>query len=177
MAGRSSGNIWIDTFEQLQKKDLQERYEKKWILQFNYSLENSLNEEQKQKKWKISQTTKFGSFTCLKCSHFWNSSRVTLIFHYCLRKNKTGTVLLRPFSQMCRECDNNKFINPTFNVKSVKESLENLILKIKKNCYHEKTDSDNQDNRHHKIIRTKPHERDLCEACMAGICNKDQDKF
>ncbi|KAM4041454.1 receptor-transporting protein 3-like [Anomaloglossus baeobatrachus] len=177
MAGKSSGNIWIDTFDRLQKKDLQEKYGRKWILQFNYHLENSLTEEQRQKKWKISQTTKPASFTCLNCSHFWNSGRVTLIFHYCLRKNKTGTVLLRPFSQMCRECDNNNFINPTFNVKSVKAILETLILKIRKNCYQEKTDSDSQDKMHHKIVRTKPHESDLCEACMNGICNKDQDEL
>ncbi|XP_040287014.1 receptor-transporting protein 3-like [Bufo bufo] len=176
MAGSSSGNIWIDTFQSLQKKDLEERYRKRWILQFNYKLVDILTEEQRKKGWKISQTTKFASFTCPKCSHFWNSGRVTLIFHYCLGKTKRGTVLLLPCGQMCRQCSNDSFINPTFKDENVEAILENLILKIRKNCYHEKIDSNIQ-NIKQRIIRTKPHESDLCEACMMGICNKDQEVF
>ncbi|XP_056419193.1 receptor-transporting protein 3-like [Hyla sarda] len=174
MAGISSGNIWIDTFYSLQKKDLEEIYRKRWILQFSYSLEDNLTEEQKKKGWKISQTTKFACFTCSKCSHFWNSSRVSLIFHYSLGKTKTGTVLLRPFGQMCRQCDYDNFINPKFKEENVKVILENLILKIRKNCYREKIDSDIQDRKYPKI-RTKPHEKDLCEDCIEGVCNKDND--
>ncbi|XP_071995665.1 receptor-transporting protein 3-like [Engystomops pustulosus] len=176
MAGSSVGNIWIDTFACLQKKDLEEKYRKKWILQFNYRLKDSLTEEQKKNGWKISQTTKFACFTCTKCSHFWNSGRVTLIFHYCLRQSKTGTVLLRPFSQMCRACDNDNFINATFKEESVKAILQNIIQKIRKNCYREKIDFPTH-SVDYRIIRTKPHERDLCEACLEGVCNREQDGF
>ncbi|XP_069829481.1 receptor-transporting protein 3-like [Dendropsophus ebraccatus] len=175
MAGISSGNIWIDTFHILQKKDLEERYRKRWNLQFNYSLADNLTEEQRKAGWKISQTTRFACFTCSNCSHFWNSGRVTLIFHYRLGKSKTGTVLFYPFRQMCRQCDYDRFINPRFKEESVKITLENLILKIRKNCYGEKMDSDSQHIKNPIIRRTKPHERDLCEACMKGVCNKEYD--
>ncbi|XP_075717916.1 receptor-transporting protein 3-like [Rhinoderma darwinii] len=177
MARISSRNIWIDTFYSLQKEHLEERHRKRWVLQFNYRLVDKLTDDQKMKGWKISQTARHASFTCLKCSNFWNSSRVTLIFHYCLGKTKTGTVLLRPFSQMCRQCNNDCFINPTFKVENVTAILENLILKIRKNCYREEIDRDIQDVKHRIYIRTKPHERHLCEACMDGVCNKDNDVF
>ncbi|XP_066446264.1 receptor-transporting protein 3-like [Eleutherodactylus coqui] len=168
MAGKSSGNIWIDTFQSLQKKDLEERYRKKWILQFNYRLTDHLTEEQKKKGWKISPMQKLASFTCSKCSHFWNSGVVNLIFHYCLGKTKTGTVLLRPFRQICRQCANDFFINPTFQSESVKEILENVILKIRKNCYREKFE---RNTPHTKLfIKTKPHESELCEACRIRLC-------
>lgn len=98
------------------------------------------------------------------------------MFHYCLGKTKTGSVLLRPFGQICRQCNYDCFINPTFKEESVKAILENLILKIRKNCYREKIDRDIQDIKL-PIRKTKPHERDLCEACMDGVCNKDQDVF
>ncbi|KAM3932662.1 receptor-transporting protein 3-like [Leptodactylus fuscus] len=176
MAEISSGNIWIDTFQSLQKIELEEKYGNKWILQFNYNLVDKLTEEEKRKGWKISQTTKFASFNCSNCSHFWNSSRVTLIFHYCLGKSKTGQVFLRPFCQICRQCNSEYFMKPKFKEESVKAALENLILKIRKNCYREKIRNISQDVMY-RTIRTKPHESDLCEACMEGICNKERDVF
>ncbi|MEE6513643.1 hypothetical protein FKM82_021410 [Ascaphus truei] len=98
-----SNNIWIDTFHDLQRTELGERYGHIWTLQFNYQIKDTLPPDMKQKGWKISQASHRASFTCEQCSHFWNSARVALIFHYCLRRPKKGIVFLRPFEQRCRE--------------------------------------------------------------------------
>nr|DBA26276.1 TPA: hypothetical protein GDO54_010559 [Pyxicephalus adspersus] len=169
-----SGNIWIDIFHDLQMTELEQSYGKTWVLQFRYDLEDSLTQEHRYNGWKISQTTIHGSFTCPGCQHFWNSGRVSLIFHYCLGRTRRATVLLRPFGQMCRDCDNNSFIKPTFREETVERVLENLILKIKKNCYGEYIATIRPD-RNRNLPRTKPHERDLCEACDSGVCNKESD--
>ncbi|XP_068135427.1 receptor-transporting protein 3-like [Hyperolius riggenbachi] len=174
MANTSSGNIWIDVFCDLQKSELEERYQKTWVLQFNYSLEDSLTRGQRQNGWKIYQTSSYACFTCFQCGHFWNSGRVALIFHYCLGKSKKATVLLRIFGQQCRACENDRFIKPTFNEERAEKILEILILKIRKNCYGEDT-GNNWHRPGRRMVRTKPHERDLCEACAAGVCNKEYD--
>ncbi|XP_077343700.1 receptor-transporting protein 2-like isoform X2 [Lithobates pipiens] len=174
MPREPSRNIWIDIFDELQETELEQRYGKTWVLQFNYNLKPTLTQEQRQNGWKISQTTTNGSFTCFRCQHFWNSGRVTLIFHYCLGRGKRGTVVLRPFEQSCRECNNNFYIKPTFNEEKVETILEKVILKIRKNCYKEDIDTGGQD-RDRRVLRTKPHEKDHCEACAEGVCNKELD--
>lgn len=75
---------------------------------------------------------------------------------------------------MCRACNNISFLKPTFNEKKVEKILENLIVKIRKNCYGENIGTSWQD-RDQRVVRTKPHERDLCEACTKGVCNKERD--
>ncbi|KAM5163128.1 receptor-transporting protein 3-like [Mantella aurantiaca] len=170
-----SGNIWIDIFQDLQT-ELEQSYRKTWVLQFSYSLEDTLTHEQRRNGWKISQTTAHACFTCLRCQHFWNSGRVTLIFHYCLGRTRRATVLLRPFRQMCRECNSNFFIKPTFKEEKIERILENLILKIRKNCYGEDIDIGGYAG-DQRVVRTKPHEKDRCEACDYGLCNKEHDVF
>lgn len=65
-------------------------------------------------------------------------------------------------------------MKPTFREQTVERILKNLILKIKKNCYGENIGTRGQD-RNQLVVRTKPHERDLCEACADGLCNKEYD--
>ncbi|KAM4771088.1 receptor-transporting protein 3-like [Rhinophrynus dorsalis] len=174
MARVPSNNIWIDTFHDLQVMELKERYGHQWILQFNYNLTNSLTQDERQKGWKVSQTNNHASFACWYCSHNWNSARVTVIFHYRLQRNKKGIVLIHPFGQKCRDCSSDGFMKPTFRETTAEKILSNLILKIRKNCYREDIGSDVPGPRQ-PALRTKPHEKELCEACMEGICNKDQE--
>ncbi|XP_075058426.1 receptor-transporting protein 3-like [Mixophyes fleayi] len=174
MARPPSGNIWIDTFDDLQTTELEERYRRTWVLQFNYRLTDTLTQEQKQNGWKISQANSIASFTCSACSKTWSSHRVSLLFHYCLGQTRRGIVLLRPYGQMCRECNNDYYMKPTFREKTAEGVLEKLILKIRKNCYQEYFDRTEQELKH-RVVRPKPHERHLCEACADGLCNKDND--
>lgn len=75
---------------------------------------------------------------------------------------------------MCRECNSNFFIKPTFNEEKIERILENLIVKIRKNCYGEDIDTGGHAG-DRRFLRTKPHEKDLCEACAHGMCNKEHD--
>uniref|UniRef100_A0A8C6LZR1 3CxxC-type domain-containing protein n=1 Tax=Nothobranchius furzeri TaxID=105023 RepID=A0A8C6LZR1_NOTFU len=112
-------------------------------------------------------------FYCRTCRRSWPSGRVTVLFRYRLR-NGRGTVLMRPFGQDCRRCQEGFFDFPGFSERAVEEALLKLFSKIRKNCYGEDDGSDRGSTASDKVW-TKPHEKALCEACQQGICDQDDD--
>lgn len=114
------------------------------------------------------------SFRCSKCDRTWPSARVTVLFHYRLRASR-GTVLMRPFGQACRSCKND-FTLPGFSEAVVRETLLRLLHRVRKNCYGEVEDDDDDRDSQRSTRHTKPHEANLCEACSQGICTlKEED--
>lgn len=112
------------------------------------------------------------SFRCSSCERTWPSARVTVLFRYRLRAGR-GTVLMRPFGQACRSCDDD-FTLPGFSEQVARDSLLQLLRKIRKNCYGE-VDDDYYDDGGDTQRHSKPHEADLCEACSQGICTQRED--
>ncbi|KAM4695050.1 uncharacterized protein O3C94_005448 isoform 1-T2 [Discoglossus pictus] len=168
---KNFNNIWMDTFQDLQEMELGKDYGHVWSLHFQYDLIDNLTLEQKQEGWKIFTMKSFGSFVCLKCSNYWKSGLITLMFHYRLINSKKGLVKLRIYRQQCRRCKYPNLEKPTIEEHEVQESLITLILKIRKNCYNEITEKSTESSRGSPHL-TKPHERNLCEACLFGTCQK-----
>lgn len=80
---------------------------------------------------------------------------------------------MRPFGQTCRRC-HDVFELPGFSEKDVEQALFRLFAKIRKNCYADE-DEDDEDGSSacSTKVWTKPHESALCEACSLGICCQD----
>ena len=100
------------------------------------------------------------------------------MFRYRLRDGPgRGTVIMRPFGQACQRCpDDAGFDLPGFTEEEVENTLRHLFGKIRKNCYGEEEEEDDDDDGWSvcsEKVRTKPHQKDLCEACQEGICCQD----
>ncbi len=113
------------------------------------------------------------SFQCGSCRKTWPSARVIVLFRYRLRGDR-GTVIMRPFGQACRRCQD-EYDLPGFSQKEVEEALLRLFRKIRKNCYGDDDDDDGASSTSSTKVWTKPHEAGLCEACRMGICCQDDE--
>ena len=115
------------------------------------------------------------SFQCGSCGKNWPSARVVVLFRYRLRGER-GTVIMRPFGQACRRCQDNEFYLPGFAEKEVEHALLRLFSKVRKNCYNDEDDRDDNGSSTCSTKKyTKPHEASLCQACIMGICCQDED--
>uniref|UniRef100_A0A3Q3JKV8 3CxxC-type domain-containing protein n=1 Tax=Monopterus albus TaxID=43700 RepID=A0A3Q3JKV8_MONAL len=164
--------LWQEIFDELLYNELD--YEDQWTLHFDYNLTNEVTKEKRKTGWKVHSHCARGGFQCNTCSRRWSSVKVTVLFHYRLKKDQ-GTVIMRPFGQSCHRCSNeynNKYYRPGFFEVEVKRALLRLFAKIRKNCYGEQDDYDDKSEVRNKVL-TKPHEAGLCEACQLGICCKD----
>ncbi|XP_064204159.1 receptor-transporting protein 4-like [Anguilla rostrata] len=168
MSRKWNPTLWSKTFDQMLKEKLGN--DDSWEFRSNNSLEENLSDDEKSLGWKISSCrSAHGTFRCGTCRRSWPSARVTLLFHYRLRSEAArGTVIMRPFGQACRGCSG-KFLLPGFSRLQVKMVLLKLIRKIKKNCYGEEQENNNN-SFPSENVRTKPHESSLCEACSQGMC-------
>uniref|UniRef100_A0A667WTP9 3CxxC-type domain-containing protein n=1 Tax=Myripristis murdjan TaxID=586833 RepID=A0A667WTP9_9TELE len=157
-------SLWIYQFEQMVDEQLD--YGDQWGLNFNYSQTNEVTNEENKRGWKVHCI-----FLCHSCRRTWPSARVVVLFRYRLRGNQhRGTVIMRPFRQACRECQNKEFILPGFSEDEVKQALLKLFAKIRKNCYGVE---DGDCSGSTENVYTKPHEENLCEACSEGICQEE----
>ncbi|XP_070778050.1 receptor-transporting protein 3-like [Enoplosus armatus] len=167
-------SLWMDTFDELLEDDELD-YGDEWSLRFNYGLTDKVTKEERKRGWKIYSLCAHGTFQCASCKKTWSSARVVLLFHYRLRSDR-GTVIMRPFGQACRTCQNNTFRLPGFSTTQVEEALLKLIRKIRKNCYGDDDYADNDSGSTEVPMRNrKPHEASLCEACIMGIFCKEAD--
>ncbi|KAK2830366.1 hypothetical protein Q5P01_018297 [Channa striata] len=134
-------SLWRDTFDELLYDDEELDYGDPWSLNFNYSQTDTISKKEAKKGWKVYCHCTFGNFRCYYCSRTWPSARVVVLFRYRLRQGK-GTVIMRPFGQACRRCQQDGFDFPGFRKKNVEHALLGLFAKIRKNCYGEEDDED-----------------------------------
>ncbi|CAK6949444.1 receptor-transporting protein 3-like [Scomber scombrus] len=167
-------SLWMDTFDELLYDDNELDYGDQWSLNFNYSQTDTLTKEEKKRGWKVYSHCAYGHFQCGSCHKIWPSARVVVLFRYRLRGDR-GTVIMRPFGQACRSCQDDEFELPGFAKKEVEHALLRLFGKIRKNCYGEDDDDDEDGSSAcSNKVWTKPHEKSLCEACIMGICCQDE---
>ncbi|XP_071757683.1 receptor-transporting protein 3-like [Centroberyx gerrardi] len=168
-------SLWKDVFEELLDEDQELDYGDQWNLNFNYSQTDKVTKEERKRGWKVYSHCAFGHFQCGSCSKTWPSARVVVLFRYRLRSETArGTVIMRPFGQACRRCRDDEFDLPGFSQKEVEEALLRLFAKIRKNCYGEEEEYDEDDESGcSEKVWTKPHEAGLCQACLMGICCQD----
>ncbi|XP_017277963.1 receptor-transporting protein 3 [Kryptolebias marmoratus] len=165
-------SLWLDTFDELLYDDNELDYGDEWTLNFNYRQTDTVTHDERKRGWKVYSHCAYGNFQCATCRKTWPSARVVVLFRYRLRKGR-GTVLMRPFGQTCRRCQEDEFDLPGFTKKEVEHALLRLFSKIKKNCYHE--EEEDHSSTCSTKVRTKPHEKTLCEACVLGICCTDDE--
>ncbi|XP_060948590.1 receptor-transporting protein 3-like [Limanda limanda] len=166
--------LWRDTFDEMLNDDNELDYGDQWTLNFNYSQADTVTKEEKKRGWKVYCHNAHGNFECASCSKTWFSARIVVLFRYRLQ-NGRGIVIMRPFGQTCRSCSNDQFQRPGFPQDKVEMAFDRLFSKIRKNCYGEESDNDDDDEPREEKL-TKPHESSLCEACMAGICSQNKNK-
>uniref|UniRef100_A0A3Q3S869 Receptor-transporting protein 3-like n=1 Tax=Mastacembelus armatus TaxID=205130 RepID=A0A3Q3S869_9TELE len=168
-------SLWLDTFSELLYDDNELDYGDQWTLNFNYSQTDVVTKEERKKGWKIYAHCARGNFRCDSCYRTWPSARVVVLFRYRLQRGR-GTVIMRPFGQSCRHCQDDEFDLPGFSKKEVEHALLRLFGKIRKNCYNEEEEDDDDDGSStcSTKVWTKPHEAGLCEACILGICCQDE---
>ncbi|XP_044026733.1 receptor-transporting protein 3-like [Siniperca chuatsi] len=168
-------SLWVDTFDELLNDDNELDYGDQWTLNFSYSQTDKVTKEERKRGWKVYSHCAYGNFKCESCNKTWSSARVVVLFRYRLRSDR-GTVIMRPFGQACRQCQDDEFYLPGFYKKEVEEAFLRLIRRIRKNCYgDEDDDDDNSASSARFTKKTKPHEASLCQACIMGICCQDDD--
>ncbi|XP_027892402.1 receptor-transporting protein 3-like [Xiphophorus couchianus] len=160
--------FWLDIFDELLYDDNELDYGDEWNLNFNYTQTDEITKVQRKRGWKVYSHCAFGKFQCGACRKTWRSARAVVLFRYRVR-NGRGTVIMRPFGQACRQCQDGAFYLPGFTRKEVEHALLRLFSKIRKNCYGEE-ESDEASSTSSAKVWTKPHEAALCEACRLGIC-------
>ncbi|XP_028259998.1 receptor-transporting protein 3-like [Parambassis ranga] len=138
----------------------------RWVLDFDDHIEP----DHPNSGWKKYIRNTSARFKCSKCGRSWPSNRVMVVFHMCLIDTK-GVVKVRIFRQKCKNCSDAQMEKPSIDSENIKILLENLVEKIRRNCYFEDIGSK---NRNPKSIDVKsPHEPDHCEACMKGVCTRN----
>ncbi|KAM9737965.1 receptor-transporting protein 3-like [Menidia menidia] len=162
-------SLWLETFGEMLNEDNELDYGDDWNLTFNYSQTDQITKEERKRGWKVYSHCAHANFQCGSCGKTWPSARVVLLFRYRLRGGR-GTVIMRPFGQACRRCQDDQFDLPGFVEKEVENALQRLFSKIRKNCYAEEDDSDGGSSASSIKVKTKPHEASLCEGCRMGIC-------
>lgn len=84
---------------------------------------------------------------------------------------KQGIVKVRRFRQNCKMCTEAPMGEPSITTENIEVLLDNLVKKIRIKCYNEPED---KHYRPHIALDVKsPHEPEHCEACKAGICNRN----
>ncbi|XP_020487364.3 receptor-transporting protein 3 [Labrus bergylta] len=164
--------LWKDIFDDMLNDDNELDYEDQWTLTFNYNQTEEITKQERKRGWKVYCHCAYGHFRCETCNKTWPSARVVVLFRYRLQGNR-GTVIMRPFRQACRRCQDDEFELPGFSDEEVEKALRRLFSKIRKNCYDD--DSDDGSSTCSRKVFTKPHEASLCEACRMGICCQDED--
>ncbi|KAL3983836.1 cysteine and histidine-rich domain-containing protein 1 [Sarotherodon galilaeus] len=166
--------LWSDVFNELLYEDNQLDYEDQWTLTFSYSQTDKVTKEERKRGWKVYAHCARGKFQCASCRKTWPSARVVVLFRYRLQRGR-GTVIMRPFGQACRRCQDG-FELGGFSENEVEHALLRVFAKIRKNCYGEDDDDDDDvSSTESTIVRTRPHEKGLCEACRMGICCEDDE--
>ncbi|XP_030004087.1 receptor-transporting protein 3-like isoform X2 [Sphaeramia orbicularis] len=167
-------SLWLDTFDDLLYDELEYDHGDQWTLNFSYSQTDTVTKEERKRGWKVYCHRAYGNFQCASCYKIWPSARVVVLFRYRLRSDQgRGTVIMRPFGQSCRSCNNDVFELCGFSKKEVEHALLRLFSKIRKNCYDEEEEDDDSSACSTRVW-TKPHEKSLCEACIQGICSQDE---
>ncbi|KAJ3609406.1 hypothetical protein NHX12_023929 [Muraenolepis orangiensis] len=165
----------MNHFDSMLEEEEELDYGDDWTLGFNYNQTDEVTHEDRKIGWKVYNHCAFGNFLCASCSKCWSSAKVMVLFRYRLRKAaERGRVIMRPFGQACRSCNADGFYRPGFSEEEVEDTLQELFKKIRKNCYGERQDG-GQTRPLHDVKKTKPHETELCEACLQGICCQNED--
>nr|XP_023659774.1 receptor-transporting protein 4-like isoform X2 [Paramormyrops kingsleyae] len=154
--------LWSDTFAQLEEDELE--HGDSWAFQFNYSLTETLTKEERRRGWKIYCHRAYGRFRCSSCPNQWTSDRAVVLFAYRHERFRNqGKVMIRLFGQRCLNCRMN-YEQLELSMRTV---LRDLVLEIRRKCYHERNAPAPQGHGSDNIERvmTGPHREELCEAC------------
>ncbi|XP_029285824.1 receptor-transporting protein 3-like [Cottoperca gobio] len=137
-----------------------------WSLEFD----ESLGEGYQKPGWKKCIVHTGGRFNCTKCGRGWSSNKVMVVCHMRL-SNKEGVVKVRPSRQKCKECSEAPMEKPSIRSDNIDTFMKNLVEKMRVKCYNEQLDRKKKPFR--RYGGNNPHEPAHCEACMQGICPRN----
>ncbi|CAB1424465.1 unnamed protein product [Pleuronectes platessa] len=138
---------------------------------WNLEFDSSINPSCPEPGWKEYITRTSARFQCCLCERKWFSDRVMVVFHMRLEGSK-GTVKVRRLHQSCKKCSNAPMEDPTVEKENLCNLMESLVMKIRMNCYNEKTQKGGEYVQK-KPDNNRPHEPAHCEGCKLGICTKE----
>ncbi|XP_041861414.1 receptor-transporting protein 3-like [Melanotaenia boesemani] len=119
--------------------------------------------------WRQCVNNTCARFRCSSCGRGWSSNRVMVLFHMRLM-NGNGIVKMRPLYQKCKNCSDAPMEKPNIESDSIAVLMDNLMEKIRENCYHENTGGK---KRHFRSYDgNNPHQPDHCQGCKLGLCRK-----
>ncbi|XP_073333283.1 receptor-transporting protein 3-like [Pagrus major] len=153
-------SIFMDWATNLEQRD-------SWRLEFD----DTIVPKSPNPGWKEYIKKTVGWFKCTKCGRSWPSNRVMVVFHMRLECGQ-GVVKVRRFRQNCKRCTSAPMEKPEIDHDDINILMENLVKKIRIKCYHEDLHSGSWSSVNVDV--RGPHEPDHCEACMFGICQRDE---
>ncbi|KAM4040208.1 receptor-transporting protein 3-like [Anomaloglossus baeobatrachus] len=113
----------------------------------------------------------FARFQCSKCTRWWNSAEVHVLFFMTLnRALKQGTVKMRIFRQECKKCNFPKLEKPKISLENITRITKNLVNRILQVFYGQKNAKQDLKPEVYSNDMDGPHDKEHCEACKLRIC-------
>ncbi|XP_036985923.2 receptor-transporting protein 3 [Artibeus jamaicensis] len=138
--------------------------------QWTLTLDKGLVPNTLQPGWTQYQQWAFARFKCSLCFRSWASAQVCVLSHMHWSKIESrGQVKMRIFTQRCKKCSQPPFEVPEFTEENMSRILNNLVLRILKNCYREGSKSVEIPTIKDTTLQG-PHDMNNCEACLQGSC-------
>nr|XP_023659773.1 receptor-transporting protein 4-like isoform X1 [Paramormyrops kingsleyae] len=162
MAAGQTLDDWQRTFNQLKRTTFPDS--DTWRLEFKHNLPERLTNNGTIIGWRVYHRRAHGRFRCSSCPNQWTSDRAVVLFAYRHERFRNqGKVMIRLFGQRCLNCRMN-YEQLELSMRTV---LRDLVLEIRRKCYHERNAPAPQGHGSDNIERvmTGPHREELCEAC------------
>ncbi|XP_036886485.1 receptor-transporting protein 3 [Sturnira hondurensis] len=139
--------------------------------QWTLTLDKGLAPNVLQPGWTQYRQWAFARFKCSLCFRSWASAQVCVLSHMHWSKIESkGQVKMRIFAQRCKKCSRPPFEVPEFTEENMSRILNNLVLRILRNCYKEGSKSAEEIPTIRDTTLEGPHDVNNCEACLQGSC-------
>ncbi|KAG8445058.1 hypothetical protein GDO86_009993, partial [Hymenochirus boettgeri] len=126
---------------------------------------------QTQPGWLQYTQSTFGRFRCSRCTRWWNSAEVHILFLMKLdRVMRHGTVKMRIFKQECKRCSFGLMETPEITQENIRIVISNLVNRIQSRIYLLNNRYEDQRPVVYSDKMEGPHNREHCESCRQNMC-------
>ncbi|XP_075058429.1 receptor-transporting protein 3-like [Mixophyes fleayi] len=113
----------------------------------------------------------FARFQCSRCSRWWNSAQVHILFLIRWDKHsRRGTVRMRIYRQECKRCNFAVLEKAEITEENSKRVISNLVSKIQSMVYRKNSGNVILPPVVYSDDIEGPHDKEHCEACKEKVC-------